>query len=49
MQKPTSKQIIAAATAIFAVAAALGSTLLTPEQRQAILAVLPTVLAVFGL
>jgi hypothetical protein len=49
MQKPTKPQIIAASAAIFTVAAALGSTLLTPEQREAVLQMLPTVLAVFGL
>jgi hypothetical protein len=47
--KPTKPQIIAAATAIFSVAAALGSTLLTPEQRESVLQALPTILAVVGL
>jgi hypothetical protein len=47
--KPTKNQIIAAATAVFGVAAALGSTILTPEQREAILQMLPTILAVLGL
>ena len=47
--KPTKPQIIAAAAAVFGLAAALGSTLLTPEQRETILATLPTILAVFGL
>ena len=38
------KTIIAAATAIFAVAASLGSTILTPEQREAVLQILAVVL-----
>lgn len=42
--KIDKKTIIAAATAIFAVAASLGSTLLTPEQREAVLQILAVVL-----
>lgn len=42
--KINKKTIIAAATAIFAVAASLGSTLLTPEQREAVLQILAVVL-----
>ena len=47
--KINKKTIIAIATAVFSLAAALGSTVLTPEQREAVLAFLPTLLAVFGL
>jgi hypothetical protein len=43
------QKILAIATAALALAAALGSTILTPEQRDAIMQLLPTVLAVFGL
>lgn len=45
----TKQKILAIAAAAFALAAALGSTILTPEQRETILQILPTILAVFGL
>jgi hypothetical protein len=48
MNKIDKQQIIAAAAAIFT-AAALGSTLLSPEQRETVLQLLPTLLAVLGL
>ena len=47
--KLNKTQIVAAVAGVFAIAASVGSTLLTPEQRETILSVLPTVLAVFGL
>jgi len=40
MKKPTKQQVVTVATGIFSIAATLGSTLLTPEQREAVLRVL---------
>lgn len=48
MKRFSGKQILAIASAVFSLAAALGSTVLTPEQREALLAFLSTVIAVFG-
>lgn len=49
MQKPTRAQVIGAASAVFAIAVAAGSTILTPDQREAILSALPAILSLFGL
>jgi hypothetical protein len=45
----TKSKIIALVTGVFAGAAAVGSTLLSPEQRESILAALPALLAIIGL
>lgn len=42
--KLDKKTIIAIVTAVFSLAAALGSTILTPEQREAVLQILAVVL-----
>ena len=49
MKKPTKGQVMAVASSVFLLAAAVGSTILTPEQRESILAVLPAVLSLLGL
>lgn len=48
MKRLTNKQIVALASAVLSLAGAMGSPLLTPAQREAVLAFLATVLAVFG-
>ena len=48
MKRLNGKQILAIASAALTLAGAMGSTLLTPAQREAVLAFLATVLAVFG-
>ena len=47
--KINKKTIIAVVSSVFSLAAALGSNILTPEQREAVLQILTTLLAVFGL
>lgn len=44
MKKSTKQKILVISAAAFSLAAALGSTLLTPEQREAIMAFLAVVL-----
>ena len=48
MKKLSKRQIFTLASAALTLAGAMGSTLLTPAQREAVLAFLATVLAVFG-
>lgn len=48
MKRLSKRQLLTLASAILTLAGAMGSTLLTPAQREAVLAFLSTIIAVFG-